>query len=306
VPGRRGVVFSPNVATALDFAQQMNDAGIPTGTILGSTPKDERIKIYDAFRTGVLQWLTTAMVLTEGWNAPHCDALVIARKTKSRGLYQQMLGRGLRTFAGKQDCIVLDVCGVTELHGLASLTDLSLDGRVKPKDGQSLLEAMDEFDELAGVEWDNNEPFYSPAPPVHKVVGTEIDMFGSSHSVWLRTYRGTWFIPAGDQVFFLWPNGDGNFNLGRTAKIRPEPAILLHEDALPIELGMALLEQQAEAYAPGTADRNAPWRQTGPARPGQRNEMEMWGLTPKRKLSAADAYDQLNVEMASRRLDPVQ
>jgi superfamily II DNA or RNA helicase len=300
---RRGVVFSPNVATALDFAETMNAAGIRTGVILGSTPKDERGRLFEAFRTGELEWLCNAMVLTEGWDAPWCDALIIARPTRSAGLYQQMIGRGLRLFDGKQDCIVADVCGVTELHGLAGICDLSEDRKVKPRDEQSLLEALDEFEgsDDGFVSWDEE---FKRITPVHKVVGTEIDLFGNSHSVWLKTRAGTPFIPAGDQIFFLWPNGDGLFNLGRTAKIRPESNLLLHEDPHEFSIAAALLEQYASAYDPSVTGRDAPWRQTGLARPGQKLEMEAWGIEVPRKLTAAQAYDSLNVAMASTRLDP--
>jgi len=298
-PGRRGVVFAPDVRTALSFAEDMNNDGIPTGTILGSTPREERARIYKAFRTGELQWLTNAMVLTEGWDAPWCDALVIARPTKSSGLYQQMLGRGLRRFAGKQDCLILDVCGATELHGLASLQDLTMDRLVKPRDGQSLLEALDEFDAM-DTDWVDNEPL--AAPPVHKVVGTEIDLFGKSRSVWLQTRAGTWFVPAADQLFFLWPQPDGLFTLGQTPKERAEPATALQTD-LDLEIGMALAEQAAFAYDPSSAGKDAPWRISGPIRPGQKADLARYHVPVKAKWNAAQAYDAICVAMATTRLD---
>ena len=302
-PERRGVVFAPNVEAALAFAEDMNAAGIATGTILGTTPMAERARIYAAFRIGDLQWLTNAMVLTEGWDAPWCDALVIARPTKSAALYQQMLGRGLRRFDGKQDCVVLDVCGATELHGLASLQDLSMDRLVKPREGQSLLEALDEFDLVGDGDWD------SPAVslPVHKVIGTEVDLFGNSRSVWLQTAgrMRIWFVPAADQLFFLWPQPDGLFTLGRTPKERAEQAIGIQAD-LDLEIGMALAEQHALAYAPAEAGKDAPWRQKGPARPGQKADLARYGIDPPRRMTAAQAYDQICIAMATVRLDSVQ
>lgn len=301
---RRGAVYAPNTETAVDFAAEMNGAGIRTGVILGTTPKDERRKIYDAFRTGELEWISSFGVLTEGWDAPWCDAIIMARPTKNPALYQQIIGRGLRTFAGKQECIVLDVCGVTEVHGLASLDALTEDRKIKPREGQSLLEAMDEFDLMdpGFVSWDEE---FQRIQPVHKVVGTEIDLFGNSHSVWLQTKRGTWFIPAGDQLFFLWSNDDGLFNLGRTSKTGAPGSVLLREDPAQLDIGMALLEQYALDYDPATAGKDAPWRQNGPATAGQKRDMELWRLPVKRKVTKAQAYDAINVAMASYRLDLV-
>jgi superfamily II DNA or RNA helicase len=301
---RRGTVFAPNTQTTVEWTDEMNAAGIPTGFILGTTPMDERRRLYEAFRIGKLSWLINNMVLTEGWDAPWCDALIIARLTKSAALYQQMLGRGLRKFAGKQDCVVGDVCGVTEIHGLASLQDLSMDRLVKPRDGQSLLEALDEFEELSDDDHAMlDEIGWAPdRHPVHKVVGTEIDLFGKSRSVWLQTRAGTWFVPAADQLFFLWPQPDGLFTLGRTPKERAEPAIGIQAD-LDLEIGMALAEQHALAYAPAEAGKDAPWRQTGPVRPGQKRDLERYGLGVSRRMTAADAYDQICTAMATVRLD---
>lgn len=303
-PDRRGVVFAPNVAAAVDFAADMNAAGIRTGVILGSTPRHERTEIYRRFRTGELQWLTNVVVNTEGWDAPWCDAIILARLVRSKGLYQQILGRGLRTFAGKQDCLVLDMCGSAELHGLASLTDLSEDRKVVPRDGQSLLEALDEED-LEFDDWSEQGAFGSflnpPPAPVHHVVGTEIDLFGNSHSVWLQTRGGTWFVPAADQFFYLWPQIDGRFSIFQSAK-NFQHTHLIQSD-VDLDIGMALAEQHAEMYAPEVVGKNAPWRQQGPARAGQKRELEAWGIPIKRGMTAAQAYDSINIAMASNRLD---
>lgn len=296
----RGVVFCPNVQTATEFAEEMNRAGHATGVILGSTPREERRTIFARFRTGELQWLCNAMVLTEGWNAPWCNVIIIARPTKSAELYQQMLGRGLRTFPGKTECIVLDVCGVTDIHGLAGIADLSMDRHVVPRDGQSLLEALDEWDQYE----ESGERFVPDdvRNPVHHVVGTEVDMFGQSHSVWLQTKGGTWFIPAGGVFFFLWPQPDGRFAMYWVPKTGAGQSVLMTPD-LDLEIGMALTEEQAALYAPLEVGKNAPWRQKGLARPGQKRDLELLGITPKSRLTAAQAYDQICTTMASRRLD---
>lgn len=303
---RRGTLFAPNVQTAQEWAEEMTSAGIPTGVILGSTPMDERRRLYAAFRLGDLAWLSNNMVLTEGWDAPWCDALIIARLTKSAGLYQQMLGRGLRRFKGKQDCVIGDVCGVTEIHGLASLQDLSMDRQVKPRDGQSLLEALDEFDDDWDATHQGVDPlgFQAPRQAVHKVVGTEIDLFGQSRSVWLQTRAGTWFVPSADLLFFLWPQPDGLFTLGTTPKERREPATAIQTD-LDLEIGMALAEQAAIDYDPTTAGKDAAWRMTGPVRPGQKQDLARYQIPVKKGMTAAQAYDQICTAMATIRLDLV-
>ncbi len=299
---RRGTVFCPNVATAEDFAAQMNAAGIPTGVILGTTPKDVRRRIYLAFERGELQWLCNAMVLTEGWDAPWCDAIIIARLTKVKELFQQIVGRGLRLFPGKTECIVGDVCGVTDLHDLAGMGDLA-GGEVKPRDGQSLLEALDEFDLEDNL--DNGRAAWEPAPPpVHRVIGTDVDLFGHSRSVWLRTGKGLWFIPAGAVLVFLWPQPDGHYSICRTLKNGyPHQAPDVIQTDVTLEIGMALAEQFAEQYDPTTAGKDAAWRQKGPIRPGQKADLEAWGIERTPRMTAAQAYDAICTAIASSRLD---
>ncbi|MEU5668708.1 DEAD/DEAH box helicase, partial [Streptomyces longwoodensis] len=72
-----------------------------------------------------VQVLTNCMVLTEGFDAPHTSCAVIARPTKSPGLYVQMVGRALRPAPGKRDALLLDVLGASTRHKLASMVDLT-------------------------------------------------------------------------------------------------------------------------------------------------------------------------------------
>ena len=108
---RAGVLFTPTVATAYSFAEDLNAAGIVTETITGTTSSEDRKLIYKRYRTGDVQVLSNCMVLTEGWDAPWCSTAVIARPTSSAGLYVQMVGRVLRPYPGKTDALVLDVVG---------------------------------------------------------------------------------------------------------------------------------------------------------------------------------------------------
>ena len=63
-------------------------------------------------------------VLTEGFDEPSIDAIIIARPTKSKPLYIQMIGRGTRVCPGKTDCLVLDVAGASSRHSIMIADDL--------------------------------------------------------------------------------------------------------------------------------------------------------------------------------------
>ena len=64
------------------------------------------------------------MLLTEGWDCPAVDCIVILRPTKVRSLYQQMVGRGMRLYPGKTELILLDFLWMTERHDLCRPSSL--------------------------------------------------------------------------------------------------------------------------------------------------------------------------------------
>ena len=91
--------------------------GIICGAITGDTPTDTREEYIQAFRAGHIKYLANCNVLTEGFDAPNVDAVVLARATLSPGLYYQMAGRGLRKHPGKESCLVLDYGENIARHG---------------------------------------------------------------------------------------------------------------------------------------------------------------------------------------------
>lgn len=79
--------------------------------VIGETPLDERERIIHAFKAQQIKYLVNVSVLTTGFDAPHVDLIAILRPTESISLYQQIVGRGLRLYAGKKDCLVMEFAG---------------------------------------------------------------------------------------------------------------------------------------------------------------------------------------------------
>lgn len=87
---------------------------LPTGSaalISANTPPAERDRLIDEFKHQHLRYMVNVAVLTTGFDAPHVDLIAILRPTESVSLYQQIVGRGLRLFPGKTDCLILDYAG---------------------------------------------------------------------------------------------------------------------------------------------------------------------------------------------------
>ncbi|MFA0441809.1 ATP-dependent helicase [Vibrio sp. 10N.286.49.C2] len=81
--------------------------------VIGDTPTPDRDSIINDFKEKRIKYLVNVSVLTTGFDAPHVDLIAILRPTESVGLYQQIVGRGLRLSEGKTECLVLDYAGNT-------------------------------------------------------------------------------------------------------------------------------------------------------------------------------------------------
>jgi superfamily II DNA or RNA helicase len=148
-PGRRAVVFCVNVAHARALAAQFADRGVPSAPVWGAMPYDERRDALRRFRHGEISVLTNCNVLTEGFDEPRVDCVLMTRPTRSQLLYAQMVGRGTRLHETKSDLVVIDVvdnCARHELAGLGALFDLpdSFD-----LDGHSAIEVVDRLDRVS-------------------------------------------------------------------------------------------------------------------------------------------------------------
>jgi superfamily II DNA or RNA helicase len=116
---RRTVVFATGVAHSVHLRDEFRRSGVLAEHIDGSTPVEERDTILRRLSVGEIELVTNCMVLTEGWDQPEVSCLVLARPTKSVGLYRQMVGRVLRPAPGKDHALVLDHSGAVFAHGFA-------------------------------------------------------------------------------------------------------------------------------------------------------------------------------------------
>lgn len=112
------VGFACTVAHAMHLAEAFRAAGVAAAAIDGETDGQVRKQALQALAAGELRVLFNCMLLTEGWDLPACAAVILARPTQSRSLYRQIVGRGLRSAAGKTDCIILDHVGAVHRFGL--------------------------------------------------------------------------------------------------------------------------------------------------------------------------------------------
>ena len=177
---RKALLFTPTVATAYAMAATFCAAGIAAEALDATTPLATRRAILQRLHTGATRVVANCAVLTEGFDEPSVDCIIVARPTQSLPLYQQMLGRGTRTYPGKTDCLLLDVVGVSTQHTLHTAATL-FGCAPATLARQSVLEVLDAqarqarhaAEEIAGT--------------LHS---TPVDLFARRALRWVQTRQG--------------------------------------------------------------------------------------------------------------------
>ncbi|MFE4311527.1 DEAD/DEAH box helicase [Streptomyces sp. NPDC056891] len=288
-PDRPGVVFTPTVATAQAAAESLRSVGVKAAPVWGDMGRDERRETIARYNGGDLQVLTNCAVLTEGFDAPRTSCVVVARPTKSPGLYVQMVGRGLRPAPGKTDALVLDVMGASTRHKLASMVDLTARDLDEVEEGRSLREVAEE----AAVAAERRQL-------AARVEAEEINLFGSSGVRWLRTPAGIWFIriTSAQVMFLLRVPGTRLYRMRRWTALGGVEAPNSDTER-PLSEALAWLEQQARTVAPGAfVVKQARWR-SGQPTPKQIGLCRRLGLTVPRGSTAGDVADLIDTDRVS-------
>lgn len=119
---RKTVIFVPLIKTAHKMVKIMNDNGFKAIEVDGKS-KDRKDIIHD-FENGKYNVIVNSMLLTEGWDCPSVDCVIVLRPTQSTTLYTQMIGRGVRPYKDKEDLLILDFLWQTYNHDLCRPTVL--------------------------------------------------------------------------------------------------------------------------------------------------------------------------------------
>lgn len=300
---RKGVAFLPTVRTSKLLADALRARGIRAEHVDGTTETTERKAILARLKTGETQWVTNCAVLTEGFDEPSLEAVMVGRPTKFHGLYVQMVGRGTRLHPGKKDLLVLDIVGASQRHELIGVVDLGLD----LDDPRKKKEPGEETEKMpcpsCGVpcEFETHRcqlcHRYLPAS-IALEGGTRhencrsggkanVDVFGASRLSWLPV-GPAWVLGAGKEVVVMVPEGMDTWKLAAYEGGRLH---VLH-DALPSDWAMGIGEDRAKAFQK-LAERSARWRNQ-PASQLQKSRLLREGLPEGalvRVRTAGDAAD---------------
>lgn len=318
---RKGVAFCPTVSTAHGLAQQLLNRGIAAEGLDGATPIDERRAILHRLHTGETQVVTNCAVLTEGFDEPSIDCIVVARPTRFHGLYVQMVGRGTRKHPGKTDLLVLDVTGASTRHDLVAVIDLGLDPSSSAK--KSDRPGAGYQCSACGIPCGEPEHFCvlcNRPLPVQVIADGgrrhdncraastgKVDPFTTSKLRWLPVDDG-FCLGAGKDVLVMAPAENSDGDLWHLLTYTPGstgPVEVLHR-SLPVDWAQGIGEDRAKAFGRLSA-RDARWLAESPTE-RQLSRLLREGL-PQHQLpkirtrgQAADLITRIQARRAIRKL----
>ncbi|KAF8168154.1 P-loop containing nucleoside triphosphate hydrolase protein [Crassisporium funariophilum] len=154
------LVFCVNIAHVHALTQTFRRHGVDARYLFSETPVAERKALVESFKAGQFPVLVNCAILTEGADIPNIDCVVVARPTRSRNVFAQMIGRGMRLSpnTGKKDCRIIDfVDSNSRVNGVVSIPTLfGLEPGEMDIDDESIESLEKRFAEV----------IESPPPPV--------------------------------------------------------------------------------------------------------------------------------------------
>ena len=182
--------FCAGVNHAQHIASVLQSRGISAECVTGETPKKERERMLADFKSGRLQALTNANVLTTGFDYPDIDLIAMLRPTMSPALYVQMAGRGMRPKTHTDHCLVLDFAGVVETHG--PITAVQPPKKKGDGNGEAPVKVCEACDELVHISAQVcpacGNPF--PAPPPKPMNLRDDDIMGlDGHDMKIKNWQ---------------------------------------------------------------------------------------------------------------------
>lgn len=263
---KRPIVFCNTIKHAEDIRDTFRSNGFPCDAVLGDTPISERERIYREFHEG-RTYMTSVGVLTEGWDEPLADACIMARPTKSQGLWVQMVGRVLRQSMGMDYALVMDLVDNTRKHSLANWATLAGHEAEGKFDSDDLDEDLQLEEEVQTEFLD----FCQQIAKSRKTKAIEVSLFGESKYLWGQA-AGLWMTRAGSNTYLsILPDKTGEAFLPVQVTLPDskfgKPSVRrLYEH--PLEPGMARNLAEALVEESGLTYKKAAWR-TQPATDGQ-------------------------------------
>lgn len=288
-PGKKTLVFTPTVAVAKAVADAFVAAGVRAEWVAGEMAKQDRRGVIARFKSGETTVVANCAVWTEGFDEPSIECVVLGKPTMSQAAYLQMLGRGLRKFPGKAECVVIDCVGVVGQMDLDAALEL---GGKDAGDGPKTPAEEREERDPDGIQFELADG---------RLVGTDLQVGRGEKGRWVDLGDGWWALrllgergrPRSGAWMVLEPADDGSWSVVRRG-----------DDGSKDVVYGGLDEEMAYGVAESVAKREGKLRQVGERarwldRPISEGQLS-WASTRYGATADWSAWDLLIVEAKDR------
>jgi superfamily II DNA or RNA helicase len=308
--GRRTVAFFPTVATSRRACELFTEAGIRAAHVDGTTEASERAQTVSRLAAGELDVLCNVGVFTEGFDEPSLGCILIAAPTRSRIKYAQMVGRGTRLYPGKDDCLILDIAGLTGQLSIQSVGTLfGLKREPEPNERATAAadrEAEEELEEARKAQDAERETQAALDLERRRRRAARADLFSREKIHWLR-HGERWVLGLGSDYVVIDPTDGSNHRvLLLTRRPGGEVARVIAKN-LDFGYASGVAEQLVrEKGSIALANTEAPWREQPPS-PGQLRRLRAMakerGVEPPAPATKGEASDLIDAAVAAEKLE---
>jgi ATP-dependent helicase IRC3 len=243
---QKAIVFASGVKHAENLALSFRSASVDAQVIVGTTPQEEREKILKNFSLGLTKVIVNVGVLTEGFDEPSLQAIIIAKPTRSTLLYTQIVGRGTRLYEGKEHCKIIDIADTTKGKkpiGLPTLLGLPPEFNLQ---GQSVTDVAEKFEELQD---------YCPGEAVRVLTPDDIDQAYTRINLFMppppspvvQEYSKLVWAEIGEQEFHLGLSNSESMKIKCDALGRWN--VTLHDNRAKTTRLLGVTQDMREAFA---------------------------------------------------------
>lgn len=297
---RKTVIFTAGVDQAYKLAERLREEGITAAAIDGSLDSEKRQEILDAFAEDQIKVLINCMILTEGFDEPSVSCVIVARPTKSEGLYTQIVGRGTRLHPEKRDLLVIDIVGASDENSLITLPKLF---PMKKSIKKSMFEEEEESYELE--EGETVLDFISRVEDEEisakkKLIAEKVNLFSArSLYVWTKVFPYAYYLGLGN-VGSAYLLKDKNKKWWPIFEKENETFFPLFDEPLELEFAQGIAESYLHLFENPVMMKDAGWRST-PISPGQKKTLEKFNIPYEDNWTKGEASDALGLYFGKQR-----
>jgi len=184
------IIFAVNINHAVAITEEFNNNKIICKCIYSNMDDREegsRIDIINEFKNGDLSVIVNIGILTTGFDSSRVDCIIMACPTKSKIKFQQCLGRGLRLYPNKKDCLIIDICDVIRNNELMNISNIF---GFKVKSGTTIKDSYQEFKQQKQEEQLKQKELYVLKQQELSLIAKEIKLF-NNHL--LKAFKESYF-----------------------------------------------------------------------------------------------------------------